>query len=93
MNTTSAAGVVKCSSSGLIAVRTVAEVSSSPTRFMLRELAAHPLRPTRRRPVMVELVPATEETAGRDRCGRPMGRRTPANAANIALSFPVTTGE
>lgn len=94
MNITSAAGVGKCFSSGLIAAHTAAAVSSSPTRFMLRDLAAHPPHHTHHRPVMAALVPATNtETGAQDSCGRFMARASPADAANTALSFPAITGE
>lgn len=92
-NTMCAAGAGKCFSSGLIAAHAVAVARLSPTRYTLRALAGHPLRHTRRRLVMAGLVPATAEMVDLDNYGRPMAPRTPADAANIALSFPVTTEE
>lgn len=93
-NTMCAAGAGKCFSSALIAAHTAEAVSSSPTRFMLRELADRPLRPMSHRPVMAALVPATNpETVGQDRCGRSLARVSVADAANTALSFHAITGE
>lgn len=89
----SAAGVGKCFSSGLIAAHTVAAVSSLPTRFMRRDQAVHPPHHTHHRPVIVWVVQGTVGMAVLHTCGRPMARRTPVDAASTALSFPVTTGE
>ena len=92
-NTMCAASAGKCFSSGLIAVHTAAAVSSLPTRFMLRDQAAHPPHHTHHRPVIVWVVQGTVGMAVRDRCGHSMARVSPADAANTALNFPATTGE
>ena len=92
-NTTSAAGVGKYFLSNPIAVFAAAAVRLSPTRYTLRELAVHPLHHTHRKLVMVGLEPDTAETEGQERCGRSLARVSVADAASIALNFPVITGE